>query len=82
MSYSRMLAHNFLILLLQNISGANFKCNEFNDYLLFICFLKLFVLQDMPKYYNQRFRLFSKLNEGILMDRGELLFFNSYSRIS
>uniref|UniRef100_A0A183HGT1 Trimethylguanosine synthase n=1 Tax=Onchocerca flexuosa TaxID=387005 RepID=A0A183HGT1_9BILA len=25
--------------------------------------------KDMPKYYNQRFRLFSKLNEGILMDR-------------
>ncbi|EJD74635.1 hypothetical protein LOAG_18070 [Loa loa] len=25
--------------------------------------------KDMPKYYNQRFRLFSKLNKGILMDR-------------
>ncbi|VDK31951.1 unnamed protein product [Gongylonema pulchrum] len=25
--------------------------------------------KDMPKYYHQRFRLFSKLNKGILMDR-------------
>ncbi|VDK81801.1 unnamed protein product [Litomosoides sigmodontis] len=32
--------------------------------------LKTFVDdKEMPKYYNQRFRLFSKLNEGILMDR-------------
>ncbi|VDN04599.1 unnamed protein product [Thelazia callipaeda] len=31
--------------------------------------------KDMPKYYSQRFRLFSRLNEGILMDRGQFFFF-------
>uniref|UniRef100_A0A8R1Y3T9 Trimethylguanosine synthase n=1 Tax=Onchocerca volvulus TaxID=6282 RepID=A0A8R1Y3T9_ONCVO len=44
--------------------------DERDNWLLAMNALKTFADdKDMPKYYNQRFRLFSKLNEGILMDR-------------
>ncbi|KAL3995238.1 RNA cap guanine-N2 methyltransferase family protein [Acanthocheilonema viteae] len=53
------------------LKDFDFGYNDKRDkWLLAMNALKTFVDdKDMPKYYNQRFRLFSKLNEGILMDR-------------
>uniref|UniRef100_A0A915PFA8 Trimethylguanosine synthase n=1 Tax=Setaria digitata TaxID=48799 RepID=A0A915PFA8_9BILA len=71
--------NSFAISAAENISEST-NC-EFKDFdfgynakrdrwLLAINALKTFADdKDMPKYYNQRFRLFSKLNEGIMMDR-------------
>ncbi|VDM07101.1 unnamed protein product [Wuchereria bancrofti] len=53
------------------LKDVDFGYNDKRDkWLLAMNALKTFADdKDMPKYYNQRFRLFSKLNEGILMDR-------------
>lgn len=53
------------------LRDVDFDYNDKRDrWLLAMNALKTFADdKDMPKYYNQRFRLFSKLNEGILMDR-------------